>query len=168
MEISRLSDTSVKIKTKTATLVVDPDVKVEAEVLLHITPFENDSNLVSKKRIIIDGPGDYEVMDVAITGISYGDFMGYSIDDGTTKVIIAPSHAIESVKDEEGYAAVIIKAVAAVDLEKISSFTPDVCIVFGDPMLLDHVDAAKKQAKLNVRRIDESLKGQVVVLKKDY
>jgi hypothetical protein len=167
MEISRLSDTSVKIKTKTAVLVVDPDVKTEAEVVLHITPFETGESLVTNEKIVIDGPGDYEVMDVAITGVSYGDFMGYSIDDGATKVLITPSHAIDKVKDEEGYSALIVKAVAAVDIEKITSFGPDICIVLGDPMLLDHIADTKKMQKINVRKIDESLKGQVVVLQKE-
>lgn len=167
MEISRLSDTSVKIKTKTAVLVVDPDAKVEAEVILHITPFETGEELVTNKKIVIDGPGDYEIMDVAITGTSYGDFMGYSIDDGSTRVLVAPSHAIDKVKDEEGYSALIVKAVAALDIEKITSFAPDVCIVLGDPMLLDHISETKKFTKINVRKVDESLKGQVVVLQKE-
>ncbi len=167
MEISRLSDTSIKIKTKTATLVVDPDVKTEADVVLHITPFEKGESLVINKRIVIDGPGDYEVMDVAIQGIDYGNFMGYSIDDGVSRVLIAPSSAIDKVKDEEGFSALVIKAVQAVDLEKISSFVPDICIVLADPMLLDHATEAKKVQKVNVRRIDDSLKGQVVVLRKE-
>jgi hypothetical protein len=167
MEISRLSDTSIRIKTKTAVLVVDPDLKTEADVVLNITPFEKGDDLVSDKKIVIDGPGDYEVMDVAITGVSYGDFMGYTIDDDTTRIIIAPSHAIDKVKDEEGYSALVVKAVAAVDIEKIASFSPEICIVVGDPMLLDHVTDVKKMPKINVRKIDESLKGQVVVLQKE-
>jgi hypothetical protein len=167
MEISRLSDTSIKIKTKTAVLVVDPDTKIEAEIVLHITPFEDGENLVSNKKIVIDGPGDYEVMDVAITGTAYGDFMGYTIDDDTTRIIIVPSHAIDKVKDEEGYSALVVKAVAAVDIEKITSFVPDICIVMGDPMLLDHITDTKKLPKINVRKVDETLKGQVVVLQKE-
>ncbi len=167
MEISRLSDTSIKIKTKTATLVLDPDVKTDAEVVLYITPFEKGDTLVSNKRIVIDGPGDYEVMDVAITGVAYGNFMGYIIDDGNLKVLVGPSSAFEKIKDEEGFAALIIKAVDAVDIEKISSFAQDICLVLGDPMLLDHAAESKKLTKINVRRIDETLKGQVVVLRKE-
>ncbi|HRN96179.1 MAG TPA: hypothetical protein PLD54_01900, partial [Candidatus Levybacteria bacterium] len=143
------------------------DGKTEAEVVLHITPFENGEELVTNKKIVIDGPGDYEIMDVAITGVSHGDFMGYIIDDDTTRVLIAPSHAIDKVKDEEGFAALILKAVAAVDIEKITSFAPDICIVLGDPMLLDHATDAKKITKVNVRKVDETLKGQVVVLQKE-
>lgn len=167
MEISRLSDTSIKIKTKTAVLVVDPDVKTEADVVLNITPFESGEKLVINKRLVIDGPGDYEISDVAIQGVEYGSFMGYSIDDGTFRVMVAPSVALDKVKDEEGYSALVIKAVEAVDLEKISSFSSDVCLILADPMLLDHATDAKKIQKINLRRIDESLKGQVVVLRKD-
>lgn len=167
MEIVRLSDTSIKIKTKTASLVLDPDVKTEAEIVLHMTPFEKGETLVLNKRIVIDGPGDYEIMDVAITGIAYGDFMGYVIDDGVTKVLVAPSVALEKIKDEEGFAALVIKAVDAVDLEKISSFVAGVCLILGDPMLLDHATETKKLHKINVRKIDEALKGQVVVLQKE-
>lgn len=167
MEISRLSDTSIKIKTKTAVIVVDPDVKAEADVVLHISPFEQGENLITNKRIVIDGPGDYEVMDVAITGTAHGDFTGYIIDDDTTRILVVPSHVIDKVKDEEGFSALIVKAVSAVDIQKITSFVPDVCVVLGDPMLLDHVSDVKKLTKLNVRKVDESLKGQVVVLQKE-
>lgn len=167
MEIIRLSDTSIKIKTKTATLVLDPDVKTEAEVVLQMTPFEKGESLVLNKRIVIDGPGDYEIMDVAITGIAYENFMGYIVDDGVTKIFVAPSVALEKIKDEEGFAALVVKAVDTIDLEKISAFVAGVCLILGDPMLLDHATETKKLPKINVRKIDEALKGQVVVLQKE-
>jgi hypothetical protein len=39
--------------------------------------------------------------------------------------------------------------------------------VLGDPMLLDHAVDKKKLTKVNVRKVDETLKGQVVVLQKE-
>ena len=167
MEITRLTDTSVKIKTKTASLVIDPNMKAEAEVILTVVPGEVNESVITNNRIVIDGPGDYEIMDVAIQGVKYGDFLGYKIDDGIARLLIAPSTAIDKVKDEEGISALLIKAVEAFDIEKVTSFSPSVCLVFGDPMLLDHAMEAKKSPKVNIRKIDESLSGQVVVLQKE-
>lgn len=167
MEISRLSESSIKIKTKTASLVIDPNAKTDAEVVLCMVKGEADPTLVSNTRIVIDGPGDYEVMDIAITGQAYGEYTGYSIDDGSSRVLVVPSTVAEKEKDEEGYTALIVKAVLGFDLAKISSFAPEVCIVFGDPMNLDHATEAKKSPKINVRKIDESIKGQVIVLQKE-
>lgn len=167
MEIARLSDTSIKIKTKTATLVVDPNTKVEADIILQIVGEDSDSSLVSNNRIVIDGPGDYEIMDVVIKGVRYGEFVGYYVDDGLSRLMLIPSTVVETEKDEEGYNALVVKVVSGFDVEKITSFAPNVCLVFGDPMLVDHATEAEKQQKVNVRRLDEALKGQVIVLRKD-
>jgi hypothetical protein len=167
MEITRLTDTSIRIKTKTATFVVDPNLKTDADVTLIMQSEESDPKLVENARLVIDGPGDYEVMDVAITGIKYGDFVGYSIDDGSSKILIVPSTVAEKEKDEEGYTALIIKGVLGFDLTKVSSYSADICLVFGDQMNLDHATESAKVSKINIRKIDETLKGQVVVLRKE-
>jgi hypothetical protein len=167
MDITRLTGTSVKIKTKTASLVIDPNAKAEAEVILTVVHGEVDESVVTNNRIVIDGPGEYEIMDVAIQCVRYGDFLGYRIDDGAARLLIAPSTVIDKVKDEEAISALLIKAVEAFDIEKVTSFSPGVCIVFGDPMLLDHATDAKKSQKVNIRKIDETLAGQVVVLQKE-
>lgn len=167
MEVTRLTDTSIKVKTKTASFVIDPNGKAEADVILLIDPSDADTKLVSNSRITIEGPGDYEVMDVAIQGQSFGKYYGYTLDDGASKIYIIPSVAVEKEKDEEGFNALIVKAVEGFDIEKVTSFAPDICLAFGDPVQIDHATEAKKVTKVNVRKVDDSLKGQVVLLRKE-
>lgn len=167
MEVTRLTDTSIKIKTKTAILVVDPNNKAEADVILLVDPNDADVKMVTNSRITIEGPGDYEIMDVAIQGKTFGNYYGYTIDDGMSKIYVIPSVAVEKEKDEEGLNALIVKAVEGFDIEKVTSFAPDLCLAFGDAMQIDHATEAKKVNKINVRKFDDSLKGQIVLLRKE-
>lgn len=79
MEITYLGHSSFKIKTKTATIITDPfDPKelglkysaVEGEIVTisHNHSDHNSSNNVSGVKKIVNGPGEYEIMDVSIIG----------------------------------------------------------------------------------------------------
>jgi L-ascorbate metabolism protein UlaG (beta-lactamase superfamily) len=81
MDISYLGHSSFKIKTKTATVITDPfDPKVlgikyppvEGDIVTvsHDHPDHNYTTAVKNVRKFIDGPGEYEVMDVSVIGIS--------------------------------------------------------------------------------------------------
>lgn len=71
MDISFLGHSSFKIKTKTATIVCDPYLtKSEADIVT-ISHSHFDHNVVDKisgYKKIIEGPGEYEVSGVSITG----------------------------------------------------------------------------------------------------
>lgn len=81
MDITYLGHSSFKIKTKTATVVMDPfDPKmvglkyagVEADIVTvsHNHKDHNRVDLVKGVKKVISGPGEYEVMGVSIIGIS--------------------------------------------------------------------------------------------------
>ena len=79
MQLSYLGHSSFRIKTKTVTIVLDPYSpkigfempKVEADIVT-ISHNHDDHNFikaVQDKPFIIDGPGEYEIQGVAITGL---------------------------------------------------------------------------------------------------
>lgn len=81
MEITYFGHSCFKIKTKELTLIIDPFnpeklgaklPKLEGDVVL-VTHNHFDHNYkegVSGYRLLVDGPGDYELLGVKITGIS--------------------------------------------------------------------------------------------------
>lgn len=85
MDITYLGHSSFKIKTKKATLIIDPfdsDMvglkypKEEADIVLvtHGHKDHNATDRVSGVRKIVDGPGEYEISDTSIIGYpSYHD-----------------------------------------------------------------------------------------------
>ena len=79
MEITYLGHSSFRIKTKRATLITDPfdpDMvglkfqKVNSDIVTvsHSHKDHNRSDLVVDKRMVIEGPGEYELMGVSIVG----------------------------------------------------------------------------------------------------
>lgn len=80
MDIVYLGHSSFKIKGKTATIVTDPYdeyvgfkfPKVEADIVTvsHDHKDHNRSGLVSGVKKVVSGPGEYEISEVSIIGIS--------------------------------------------------------------------------------------------------
>lgn len=81
MDITYLGHSSFKIKTKKATIVTDPFdssmvglkfTPTDAEIVTvsHNHKDHNDVSKVSGYKRIINGPGEYELMDVSIIGFS--------------------------------------------------------------------------------------------------
>jgi L-ascorbate metabolism protein UlaG (beta-lactamase superfamily) len=79
MEISFLGHSSFRIKTKNATLVIDPfDPKmvgikfppIDADIVTvsHQHKDHNNTSLVKGATKVIEGPGEYEIKDVSIMG----------------------------------------------------------------------------------------------------
>lgn len=81
MDITYLGHSAFKIKTKTATIVTDPFdpkmvgfsyPKLEADIVT-ISHYHHDHDFLERVtgvKKIIDGPGEYEVMEVSMIGIS--------------------------------------------------------------------------------------------------
>ncbi len=87
MDIYFLGQGAVRIRGKKTTLVVDPLEKVDADGVL-ITNHDVTSIQLSKVnglRVVISGPGEYEVGGAAILGVQVGEATTYSIKiDGVT------------------------------------------------------------------------------------
>ena len=87
MDISIVGKNSIKIKGKQATFVVDPakgmpKISSDAIILLG-SGSDVDTSRVTDYRIILDGPGGYEVGGVKISGLRTpkGVLYRFSIDD---------------------------------------------------------------------------------------
>ena len=164
MEVVRLGDKSIKIRSKNATIVVDPSTKTDADVIVIMTS-GIDISFVQTAKLIIQGAGEYEVMGVAIKSEQQGNGLWISVMDDPYKILICLSTNVGKATEEEGYDALVVKATDLVQKDLLASFAQKVCIVFGSSEFLPTGDV-KIFSKVNIKKLEE-VAGSIVVLGKE-
>lgn len=167
MEISKLGDTGLRIKTKNTAIAVDPGTKVDAEIVI-IIDRASSANIVigDDTKLVVDGPGEHEVSGILITGEKVGKDVMYRLDDESIGLILASSTIAAVAKEEEGEQALLVKAIEPMQADTLNSYVQDVCIVFGSSDNVPNGDSIKRVPKVNLRKL-EDLKGSLVVLAKE-
>ncbi len=168
MEISRLGDAGLKIKTKNVTVAVDPTVKADADVVISLDRLLS-LNTKDKEgvKLLITGPGEYEVSGLSITAEKVGQDVMYRLDDESFGLILASSRIAASAKEEEGEQALVIKLIEPIQTGLLDSYIQDVCVVFGtQENLPKESPEIKRASKINLRKLDE-FKGSIVILAKE-
>lgn len=162
MDLSKLSDSSLKIKLKKLTIVTDPDKKVEAEVAI-VTSGIPEKTLYDEYALVIEGPGEYEKNGIYIRGERAGEGIAYTIMDGTSQIHFAESSALEKFKEED-IEVLIVKAVGEVNEASFSSFSGSLIVVYGNAEFLKiNPELVKKTSKLSLKNKDE-FAGSIVIL----
>lgn len=136
MDVTLLSEGSLKIKGKKASLIVDPKAKTPkntADMIL-VLQGEIDPTRVEEYRLIIDDDGEYEVGSVKITGQSK-DNLGilYNINVDNTQIVLGKVSTLEKLTDTANEADVAILNVDSVLNEAIvASLEAKTVILYGD------------------------------------
>lgn len=165
MEIQKLTENSIKIKGKNASIVVDPSGKTEAEIIIATQP---DSLLtldkVEGQRLIISGPGEYEAGGISVTGKQLKSAMPagrqgfmYQITEGS-KIMLVSSDNISSVPDDEEFDALIVKVISDFKSDLLGPITRK-CTVFYGSLNLASIKAENLEnaSKINLRKTQEVL-----------
>lgn len=102
MEVSILSQNVLRLKTKSALFLVDPQGKTEnANALIYLKRAHDKPS--EETSVVLDGPGEYEIGGVKISGVRSGDEVIYSLllDGVDTMVgsVIALEKAQHKVKE---------------------------------------------------------------------
>lgn len=162
MEISQTGDTSLKIKTKNTTLAVDP-TKIDSDVVI-LTSNEV-VDIPDTVKVVIDGPGEYEVAGVSVRGERVSGQLLYHIYDDQYKVILTPSTLISTLKDEEGYDALVIKVDGKLDNDMLNVSASDTLVLYGKHVneSIPSGENTKRMSRVNLKKKDE-IKGFVIVL----
>ena len=100
MEITQVAPGTIRIKGKQATLFVDPSPllkgKTQAEaLLLTTTAQEYDSAKIENLRLVVEGPGEYEISGVKITGIALGGGVAYVVRVDNVEVFCVRASNLE-------------------------------------------------------------------------
>lgn len=135
MEVSLLSDNSLKIKGKKASIVVDPKPKMpktQADAILLLDP-SSDTSRVEEYRLVVGDSGEYEVGSIKITGEGKDSGIFYGLNVDNSQIILAKVSTLEKLSDTSSEADVAVLNVDAnLDEALIASMEAKVVILYGD------------------------------------
>ncbi len=164
MEISKVGAASIKLKGKNSSLIIDPTGKTEAQIILATQPLDSLSlDKVEGARLIISGPGEYEVGGISITGKEVEGGIIYQILD-TSKIIFTPSSAIKSVPDDEEFDCLLVKVVGEIKDDDLGPINAKCIALYGDLNLATvKSENQEKINKVNIRKTVE-IQGKTFLL----
>lgn len=123
-------DKAFRIKTKTITIVVDPQKgsKVEADAAI----FTSEGQPISSVRLNVPGPGEYEVGGVKISTKRWGDGMFHEIEGDNLKVGVGRMSLLASNQDKlPNCQIIVVDADSQLTMESIIATEPSVIVVYG-------------------------------------
>lgn len=96
MEISRITDSSIKIKTKEATVLVDPTTKTDGEIVLLTSP--GDYTIPEDAKLVIEGPGEYEVNGIHVTGELNPTGLTFTLFDDQFRILLTNVTGVQKLR----------------------------------------------------------------------
>jgi hypothetical protein len=164
MEISKLSESTIKIKGKNASIVIDPTVKVDAEIILVTQPEDNFSiDKVSGTRLIVSGPGEYEVGGIGITSKEVKDGILYYVYE-QSRIAIATSISVASIPDDEEFDCVIVKIIGEFKDDVLGPINSKCIVIYGDVALATITSGNQETTtKINIKKTAE-ISGKTFIL----
>lgn len=133
MEITLLSPTSVRIKGKQGTLLVNPVKPQEANGIIILPNFEFDYKKEGEDTLIINGPGEYGTAGIKINGMRNSSDTVYTIRIDKIDLLFgrAETLAKDFNKLHEHHVALIC-ADSSVDSSFVTSIVTNVVIFYGE------------------------------------
>lgn len=135
MDISIIGNNSIKLKGKGATFIVDPTSgmpKTPADAVILLNGKNNvDVSRVTESRIIIDGPGGYEVGGAKISGTTTPRGFLYRLSVDGIDIIIGRS--IEAkVEGFNSCQVLVVNADAEFSESFVTALEPKIAVLYGE------------------------------------
>lgn len=155
MEVLKVTGSSVKLKGKNASIIIDPVGKSDAEIVIATQSLDSLAlDKVDGKRLVIAGPGEYEVGGISVTGIQTKGGVIYQILDHT-KVMFAPSSAIAFVPDDEDFDCLLIKVAGDLPKDSLGPINTKCTVLFGEVSALT-LGEVEEASKINLKKSVET------------
>lgn len=133
MDIQLISPDSILIKSKIFAIAVESTTKVIADVLFIMDPgVTTDTDKIENLRLVVRGPGEYEVGGVKMTAVTDGERLYYEtrVEDMNVNVMESESIVKSSDKSKE-CDILILHAKGSVDDSHIAAMSPKVVVLYG-------------------------------------
>ena len=150
MDIQLFGKDSLKIKIKKTTLSVDPKTsiqKFDADAVLLMNE-NSDVSRINNYRVVVDGPGEYEIGGLKVLGIKTGDNIIYTLSYQNVATIIAKASCLNGTSvDKLGeYPVAIINADSDLNQDVLTAIEPRVIVLYGEKAK----EGAKSLGKENI------------------
>lgn len=136
MDISLLDKTSVKIKFKKVNFIIDPTSKIQktnADCVLAFDQNNFDTGKLVDYRLVIKGPGEYEVGGVKVVGVKEGDGLYYSLIAGETAVILGKVGNLGKILDKlDEHRVAVLNVDSELNQSIITTIEPKYLILYGE------------------------------------
>lgn len=132
----QIFDSTLKIKSKKTTLAFDPSEKVsrfDADAVV-VTGEPSGISRVNNHRVVINGPGEYEVSGLKITGLkTTGDTM-YELTSDSANVLVSKTSTLNSFSADKlgDYSIVILNVDEDLNQSVVTAMEPRVVVLFGE------------------------------------
>lgn len=134
MEITYLSEDSLKIRGKHITLLINP-VSISTKTQGDAALFFNHIQTTPKNaevRLLIEGAGDYEIGGVKISGVQLGDSIYYNILFDGIDIFVSKISSLTKAKDSlREYEVVLLQSNAVMEQAIVTAFNPNVFVFWG-------------------------------------
>lgn len=148
MEIALVSPTSIRLKSKLASLVVDPGLgktKVQADAILLLQAQVTDVD-VEGSRLTLAGPGEYEVGGVKITGVKNTESTSYYLTLDGISVLIAIASSLKGKENLRDVDVAVFLSDSLVDTAALATVASGAAIFYG-PMSAENIKALGKETQ---------------------
>lgn len=134
MELALLTKDSLRVKGKQGVLVIDPSStgKVEADAVL-VSSQGGKAPIVEGSRLVIYGPGEYEVAGIKVTTTGTDGNLVHTIKVDNVTVIAGTAQAISKAHDKLSESHIIAAHVTDGSLqEAVTALAPRVVVLYGE------------------------------------
>lgn len=134
MEIALLDKNSIRIKGKKTTIVVDPQTKTVGDCVLFLNDIDiTNASLVEGQRLVVQGPGEYEIGGAKISVLKRGEELAYILTIDSILLCLAKANAMEKSQDamQECSVAVFL-ADSLISESLIAAVSPKIAVLYGE------------------------------------
>ncbi len=177
MDINLLDKNTLKIKLKKTNFVVDPKEKTpktSADAIIALDRESFDATRVADYRIIIKGPGEYEIGGIKLIGYKYdNEFTSYSFITGNISVLVGKVSSLEKILDKiDEHKIAILDVDAKMNPSIVTAIEPNCLVLYGE-MVKEGLESLGKEAlerkteqsqKLTINEDKLSEEMQIIIL----
>jgi len=136
MEIAIIDKNTIRVKTKKTTFIIDPIAstpKTSADAILLLQKSKGDLQRVTDYRLVIDGPGEYELGGVKISAFKTDGELAYGLIGDGVETVIGESSALNKLADKfQEKTIAVINMNEELNESVITTIEPRIVIFYGE------------------------------------
>lgn len=155
MEIAMLSKDMFKIRSKHSLILVNPTGKeIECQGIISLGEKDPSSLAIPQAQSVpvVDGPGEYEIGGIKITGFQDGNYTIYSMNIDNIDMLLATTTGLAKMHTKlQDHQVVVLRSDGPLDMSAVSALSPKALLVYGN----DSQDIVKTLSQEDVKKMNK-------------